>query len=224
MIPFSKVCQEVDYSKIPETNHVKKIVNLLSGTWVRFEHPHRAWEYGLTLHVLRHYFKDVNGKRLLDVGGGGSVFAPAAQWFGLDVLQVDPGNVGKHIEMQGKCLNMKLDHVQSNLITWDGPKQAFDAVVCLSVIEHVVKDKEFYQRLLQHVKPKGIFIMTTDFHPEEKAMVGGHLRTYNEASLRKLRDIAYSEGFDFYGGVDYSGYCQNVNSYSFASLALIKLD
>jgi len=215
---FSKTLSTLDYEKFDEFIHISNIHDLLNKSKIpmRFEHPHRKWEYGMALKALRNN----NTKTVLDIGGGGSVFAPACSWIDMEVTQVDPGNVGTWIEKQSKAINKPLNFIQKDFFEYNENKQ-FDAVTCLSVIEHVPHDREFFSKLLSYVKVGGLLVLTTDFHPTGKAQVSGHLRTYNEQSMQDFINQAKGLNFSMYEGeADYSDFKVEVNSYTFCSLVM----
>jgi hypothetical protein len=222
MNTLSKTLDVADYKELYDsTGILTDLERTLSqhGVVYRNEHQHRKWEYSMTLKAL----KMAGAKSLLDVGGGGSIFAPFARMNGLGyVLQVDPGDVGSWIQQQAHVINYDLDFVQKDFLNWDDERQ-FEAVSCLSVIEHVPSHIEFFTRLLERVVDRGLLCLTTDFHPSGEAKVGGHLRTYNANSMKTFVEIAFMYGFTpFLGEPDYSKFEVAVNSYTFASLILRK--
>lgn len=187
----------------------------LDGISHRFEHPLRAWEYGLALDALK-----ANGCRsVLDVGGGGSAFAPAAATMGMEVTQVDPGDCSAWVSAQAERIRKPLPYHQAEVMTFEGG-QLYDAVTCLSVLEHVEDDGAFFARLQRFLRPGGLLILTVDFWPDGKPQVDGHLRTYNVARLSQLIDLA--PGFELLGPPDYADRGAHVYGYTFASLVLRK--
>lgn len=224
MKTYSKSLDPTDYENFTEHQHINNMLGVLGSTQTRFEHPHRRWEYGMALNALRK-----NGaKDILDVGGGASVFAPAAAWHDIEmnVLQVDPGDFGSWVNSQRRILQAsnapgQIDYIQEDFLTYKS-KQKYDAVTCLSVIEHVPDDRKFFKKLLTFVKKGGLLFLTTDFHMSGEAQLDGHLRTYGPAELEKL--VEEAEGFEVYGGkpawVDHGSH---VNTYNFASLCLKKV-
>lgn len=211
---YSKTLDIEDYSLMTEHTHVLNVDNLLSRVDKRFEHQHRIWEYGIVLNALRK--KGV--KSVIDVGGGGSIFAPSAVWLGMEVIQVDPGECSTWVTDQANKLKLPLTYIQKDFFDFEN-RIKFDAVVCLSVIEHVPDHVKFFQKLQSFVKPKGLLALTTDFHPSGKQRTEGHIRTYNEAGLITYKDIA--KGFNWFdGGFNYTYRGEDVNNYTFASLIL----
>jgi SAM-dependent methyltransferase len=217
---YSKTLNTNDFNLITEHEHIKNIIGLLKGATYRFEHPMRAWEYGLALNSLR----SNKTKTVLDVGGGGSVFAPSAAYLGMDVTQVDPGDVSGWIEQQNVFLSTKLKFIQRDFFSYK-ENEEYDAVVCLSVIEHVLDDIRFFNGLLDYVKVGGILFLTTDFHESGISQSSGHIRTYNESGMINFIQIAKKKGFAIYGDkFNYKTYSENVYNYTFASLALERIN
>lgn len=210
---FCKSLEPADYLAIHEMQHAKNVKNVVGTFGGRAEHEHRAWEYGLVLRALR----DHGCKRILDVGGGGSVFAPAAAWpdVGMDVTEVDPEGYGPWVAEQSRKIGRPIHYVQQDFMTYDGPTD-FDAVTCISVLEHIGDDVAFYRKLASHVRVGGLLAITVDFWHDGLPKSGDHLRTYNEERLTEL--LASAPGLESIGSLDYA-YCgQHVYSYNFASL------
>lgn len=216
---YSKTMHPIHYMEMDEHKYVQEIATSLyeSGVPYRFEHPHRAWEYGIALNALKS--KDI--KTVLDVGGGGSVFAAAAASLGIDVLQVDPGNVGNWITRQEMALGIKLPFEQVFFEDFDD--EVFDAVTCLSVLEHIPGDLFFFEKMLLHAAK--MIVVTVDFSPTGKAVVDGHIRTYNEDMMVELIGIGRKGGFELLGrAYDYSHPGDYVYGYNFASLVMERKD
>ncbi len=223
MDTYSKVLHVDDH--VDEMDHIDSMVQIMTGVASRFEHPLRRWEYGMALHAIR----QSGGTDVLDVGGGGSIFAPASEWpdVGLRVTQVDPGDCQAWVrDQRARLANFSADvhlaYVQQDFMTYEDNEQ-YDAVTCLSVIEHVSNPAPFIKKLATFVKPGGLLVITTDFHPSGRPKVDGHLRTYNKKSMTAMITALKKLGFEFFGGKpDWTYNGDNVNSYSFASLVMSK--
>ncbi len=218
MKTFSKTLELEDYKELADPQPMADML-VTHGITHRFEHPHRRWEYGLAFKLL----SDTESHSVLDVGGGGSIFAP---WLMLNlsnpsVVQVDPGQVREWITKQSTLIGRPLEFIQEDFLTWEDIR-LFDAVTCLSVIEHVPEDIRFFKLLCSKVKSGGVLFLTTDFHPSGQAMVGGHIRTYNKDSMQNFIDVAQSVGLKRTEEPNYEHFSVEVNNYTFASLALRK--
>lgn len=210
----SKSLNLQDYAYL-DIQHLDNIHSILSGVNYRMEHPHRRWEYGIALKVIR----ENKIKTILDVGGGGSILAPTLAWLDYEVTEVDPGDVGFWIEAQTKRINKPIYFIQQDYFAYE-KTQYFDAVICISVIEHIEEDEKFFLELLKPLESGGLLILTTDFHPDGTAKVPGHLRTYNRTQLLWLASLAHD--FKWYSQHDYFHFDEYVNNYSFASMILVK--
>jgi len=223
---YSKTLQTPGYDDIAEAQHVRDTRQALAGIPYRFDHPHRAWEYGLVLAALRAN----ETKTVLEIGGGGSLFAPAAALLGMEILQVDLKDCTYRTTKQEERLGVSLPCVQQDFFKYSTEKR-FDAVVSVSVIEHTSADASkkrstseldrikrmlFFERMLDLVGPGGLVAITTDFHPDKV----GNIK-FDEAEMLALYEIAFDRGFDWFGdGYDYTYTGELVNYYTFASLVL----
>ena len=213
---YSKTLEERDYGLMIEPEHVDNVVSVLADTNYRFEHTHRRWEYGLLLRALR-----ANGtKTVLDVGGGGSVFAPSAAMLGMEPIQVDPEPYGDWALQQARKLGMPLPYIQEDFLKFT-TRRKFDAVVSISTLEHIEEDEKFFLRMAEFVKPGGLLAITVDFHPSGDALLyPEHLRTYTKRDMEHLYNMLWPEFTYFDGAVDYTYRGADVNSYTFASMVL----
>lgn len=213
---YSKTLDVLDYDHMIEPVHVDNVAGVLGTTSFRYEHPHRRWEYSLILKALREN-KTIT---VLDVGGGGSLFAPAATMIGMEVVQVDPEPYDTWALEQSHKLRHPLPYIKKDFFDFH-TRRKFDAVVSISTIEHVGEDRRFFEKLMSHVKPGGVLALTTDFHPSGGQMTAEHIKTYNEEDLVRFRNISRGLRFDWLGdGYDYTYRGEDVNNYTFASLIL----
>ena len=213
---YSKALDPDDYNYLP-VNDIKTIHNNFRDI-CRFEHEQRYWEYSLALKALQ----DIKAKNVLEVGGGGSLLIPILYSHNINVTEIDSTNCSVTLQNQANRLQLQkpIQYIQKDFLQVELKKQ-FDAVVCLSVIEHVKQHNEFFQKLLQFVKTDGILILTTDFHPSGKPFSINHLRTYTEKDL--LLYAKSAKDFDFFRGKpDYTYKGNYVYQYTFASLILIR--
>jgi 2-polyprenyl-3-methyl-5-hydroxy-6-metoxy-1,4-benzoquinol methylase len=220
---YCKSLELYDYSTSDNFDHIRNIRNILTGKNLPcpFGHEHRTWEYGMALSALR----ENRTRTVLDVGGGASPFAVAAIWTGMEVLQLDPGHWQEAIQAQSLGLNMELPF--TNIDFMDFPKKhKYDAVTCISVIEHIPppQDEPFFLKLLSHIRPGGMLFLTTDFHPSGKGVFDGHERTFNAESMLRLIELGEEHGFSVWGDQpDYHHFMPVIfDKYSFAALALRK--
>ena len=219
MKQYSKTLDEKDYHTFAEMNCIGNMHNELSGTFYPYP-KHRHWEYGLCLNALI----ENQAVNILEVGGVGSLFAACAARVGMEMTIVDPSMEGAHLfAIQNMILqsgNAPITFEQMDFFQYQNQKK-FDAVVCISTLEHVANDEPFFKKLLNSVKEGGILFITVGFHPSGQRLADGHFRTYNQERLESFIAIAKNHGFEVFGGdPDYSWRGENVNNYTFASLVL----
>lgn len=208
---LSRTLNPSDYQELePYAQHVRDLWGLPG----RDEHEHRKWEYAIIYKAL----KENGVETVLDVGGGGSKLAPTLICGGMDVLQVDPADNTWLLHAQGAMIGATLAYDQIHFESWESD-ELFDAVICVSVLEHVPNDIFMFQKLLKHAKK--IVAITVDFSPSGVAVIAGHFRTYNEEMMVEFIEAAKEDGFIPLGGTyDYSHHGGYVYGYNFASLIL----
>lgn len=101
------------------------------------------------------------GKKILDLGcGGGLVSEPLAR-LGAEVTGID--YVKKNIETaihHAKISKLNITYINQDLSSIKLNKQ-FDIILMLEVIEHLNNWESVVNKILKHLKPKGIIIFST---------------------------------------------------------------
>lgn len=210
---YSKLVDLDDY-EILSTDFINETFDSFRDV-CRFEHKHRRWEYGIALKALQ----DNHTKTVLEVGGGGSLLLPLLHLKGMDVTEVDPWDCADLLEKQTLKINgLPIKYFQQDFMDFELDEK-FDAVVCISVIEHVHDHEKFFLKLLEYVAPGGVLVLTTDFYPTKQKFSDAHARTYAKEDL--LRYAKLAKGFTFLGdGYDYEFKESHVFQYTFGSLVL----
>ena len=222
---YSKTLQS-STPDIPNGQHLRDIIQRLEGIPYRLDHPHRLWEYGVVLTALQ----ATETRTVLVIGGGSSLFAPAAALLGMEIMQVDIKACADWAAKQEERLNISLPYTTQDFFEYS-TEEKFDAVVSISVIEHtsadasltrstdeldVAKRMLFFERMLDLVNPGGLVAITTDFHPTK----AGNIK-FGDAEILALYEAAQERGFDWFGdGYDYTYAGEFVNYYTFASMVL----
>lgn len=181
-----------------------------------FPHEHRWWEYGSALTAFEEEFwcaaPDV---KVLDVGGGHGILGPVlAENYNCTVLELelDP----KIVEKRNALGIPNLLARQGSILDFDGKKE-FNAVFCISVIEHIPEWKEALDRLIGCVAEGGLLVITLDYGKEgEQAWVNDSERDnkFTEKEVREIVSHLYMNRFDLWP-VDYTFHGPQVFDYTF---------
>ncbi len=224
MKTWSKCLEPSDYDSLhPEDDCLRWCREELSRSNVPVDvgHPHRYWEYALALRAVLRF----GGSRIIDVGGGGGLFSPVAARCGGPYMkyveQVDAKDFSELVNQQSRILtpNRWVAFTQADFVTQE--VDPFDAVVCLSVLEHS-DDERFFPCLLKAVKKGGVLVVTVDFHPSGKAFFDSQKRTYNADKMHQLFMQATEAGLYCQHGElpDWTYRGAQVYDYTFASLVM----
>lgn len=211
---YCRVLHPDDYKTFDEHKLVVPLRNELS--IYRYEHHHRNWEYGLALKLLLN--SDV--KTVLEVGGGGSLLAPLLAINDFDVTVVDPDPwCGEAIKNQRNIINKSIKFIGKSFLDYDVEK-TFDAVLCISVIEHVILEEEvklFWNKLLE--SSDDLVFITTDFR-SDGVRGANQFHMFTKEKLQDLLEIAKKHGFFSLGEPDWEYKGNFVYDYTFASMGL----
>lgn len=83
----------------------------------------------------------------------------------------------------------------------------FDAVTCMSVIEHGVPLRAYFGEMFRVLKPGGLLITSTDYYPEPidtagKAAHGAPIKIFCRREAEEILALARECGFEIIGGID----------------------
>jgi len=175
-------------------------------------HPHRRWEYALTLHAIGRWSqmreRRVRGP-LYDVGGAGSHLAHMlTDWTECAVEVIDP-RVSRSLDQE---------------VVAGSPLA--DVVTCISVIEHIFDVDRFLYHLSCLVAPGGLLVLTMDYWnecgPDLAHFHNMRQRIYCPQTYAQLRAACEPYHLTTFGGLDPTWHGAHVYEYTFASLVLEK--
>lgn len=136
---------------------------LLAREDVSYLHPSKRWEYPWALERANL----AAGARVLDAGCGASIFPIylADQGYRVSAIDLQPpfGLDALH--------GLSVEYVAGDLCRLPWPDASFDAVFCISVIEHLGHDRvpQAMKELRRVLKPGGPLLLTTDYYERADA-------------------------------------------------------
>lgn len=147
------------YTKYKGSYNVKDFDGLASNWW----DPAGPMKPLHKINPLRALYLDTNvnlaGKKLLDVGCGGGIFAEAMAERGAKVTAVDPSQQLINLAQQhSKQRQLKIDYIccdTQELLRQTSLQQSFDIVSCLEVLEHVDSPSSLVQDCATLLSPGG---------------------------------------------------------------------
>jgi len=121
-----------------------------------------------------------------------------------------------------KCLNLTfnkrikrgdIEFIPGDLTKTPFPNNYFDAITCISVIEHGVDEIKYFKEMYRILKKGGLLITSTDYWENEIDRMNGlaynnPIYVYNKISVRNLLEKALRQGFILFGP-EVDLHCQN---------------
>jgi SAM-dependent methyltransferase len=91
----------------------------------------------------------------------------------------------------------------------DYPDESFDAITCLSVVEHGVKLESYFKEMWRILKPGGLLVTSTDYWqtPTEtggRQFYGVPIHVFTEEEVLNALNLAKQNGFAMTGPIDLS--------------------
>jgi SAM-dependent methyltransferase len=132
---------------------------------VSYLHPSKRWEYPWALERARLQ----PGSRVLDAGCGASIFPVYLAKQGHRVTGVDlevPDGLDRMHDVH-------IDYVRAGITELPFPDCSFDAVFCISVVEHLGHDgvQAALSELRRVLRPGGRLLVTTDYYEDASARI-----------------------------------------------------
>jgi 2-polyprenyl-6-hydroxyphenyl methylase/3-demethylubiquinone-9 3-methyltransferase len=140
-------------------------------------------------------------RRVLDAGCGNGNLSARIAATGFDVSAFDASTSGvEHARRTFPGIRFEVASAYDDLRQHFG--EVFDACVCVEVIEHLYDPRAFVDRVLQVLRPGGLFILSTPYHGYLKNLAlaitgkmdshyttlwdGGHIKFWSRATLTTL--------------------------------------
>jgi hypothetical protein len=211
MINLNKSLHSNDYLNNAIADYMGVFRHVLNNVPGRVQHQHRRWEHCMALTAMERYRIDY----VLEVGSGGSYFAPMAVHEDYNVTVIDPDDTVNMAHNQSD----KILVLQQDFMTYETDIH-YDAVVCLSVLEHVDDDFDFFEKICNTAET--MIFLTVDFSMDGSRFSKDHLRTYSPDRLWELTEIGEMYNFELTDEPEWINNGQRVYRYNFASLCMVK--
>lgn len=239
----SKTVQQEDYQNISSAVElVEQSIAALSSKGIRIDipHPHRIWEYASAVaafNVNKVLAPSSQHTEVLDVGSGYGALGPALAWG--DLAWVTEFDFDENMLVERQKLSQVLrvhnlptvnfisgKHVTLESLVEQRPS-AFDAVFCISVLEHTSpeEEKRIWANLAKLVKTRGLIFVTVDVVDDPgKAHHYDELRTqkFTVETMRSRKPFLQSLGLEYFVDPDYTYHGNMVHDYSFMRMVLEK--
>jgi ADP-heptose:LPS heptosyltransferase/SAM-dependent methyltransferase len=131
-------------------------------------HASKNWEYLFALKMLQKHFGTLEEKTIADVGAGrgAQVFGLARQGANVDVFDIDflwDHQDDKTIEDRFLAAGNRVANISfGSIFNIPANSGSYDAVLCISVVEHIVHKQAAISELLRLLKVGGVLVLTFD--------------------------------------------------------------
>ena len=198
------------------------------GGRIEIPHTHRWWEYGTCVQMLLEQHLTSNKKLsdvdVLNVGSGWDGLSPTiALQFNSNMTEYEPSAYYRQDRVRINQILLEDGKKQIHSLGYsleDMPEQDYDAVFCVSVLEHVdpATEKQCWRNLARRVRKGGIFFADVDCVPDpNKKYVFDELRTHNFTidDMKERVAIMEEEGLVPIGEPDWNWNGAQVHDFTF---------
>jgi len=110
------------------------------------------------LFSVSHWSKNLQGERILEAGSGAGRFTEVLLQTGAEVFSFDYSSAVEANQMNNG--NMRNLHIfQGDIFNVPLPKESFDKVICLGVLQHTPDPEQAYKNLTKYLKPGGELVV-----------------------------------------------------------------
>ncbi len=133
--------------------------------------------------IVEKFPKDAN---ILDAGA--EVYSSILPWLFLTGYQHLYGN---NIIFKNRFKRGTILYDYGDITKTDFPLNFFDAITCLSVVEHGVELDQFFKEMSRLLKPGGILVLSTDYYEtsietKDKFEYGHQIKIFNKNDIRDM--------------------------------------
>jgi SAM-dependent methyltransferase len=164
--------------------------------------PEKNWDHLAAVStILRHTDPSA---RILDAGAEiYSNVLPALFLYGYHELY------GVNLSFADPTRRGPIRYLPGDLTRTAFPDGFFDAIACMSVIEHGVPLEDYFREMFRLLKPGGLLITSTDYFPAPidtrgQQAHGTPIKIFSRAEIEAALALAQSIGFEMTGNLDLS--------------------
>lgn len=162
--------------------------------------PEKNWDHLAAVStILAHTQRNA---RVLDAGAEiYSNVLPALFLYGYHDLH------GVNLTFPAPTRRGPIRYIPGDLTRTPYPDASFDAITCMSVIEHGVPLDAYFREAYRLLKPGGLLITSTDYYPTPvdtrgQAVHGAPIKIFSRHELESMLELARSTGFELTGPIN----------------------
>ncbi len=115
---------------------------------------------------------------------------------------------GMNLAFTDKARRGPIQYLPGDITRTGFPDASFDAITCMSVIEHGVPLELYFKEMFRVLKPDGILITSTDYYPEPvdtrmQTAYGAPITIYSREQAKAVVALALGTGFQTTGEIDF---------------------
>ncbi len=162
--------------------------------------PEKNWDHLAAVSTILAQTK--SNARILDAGAEiYSNVLPALFLYGYRELH------GVNLSFTSLTRRGPICYLPGDLTRTPYPDGFFDAITCMSVIEHGVALDDYFREMWRLLKPGGLLITSTDYYPtpidtRRQSVHGAPIRIFSRPEIEAAIDLARSIGFEPTGSLD----------------------